>query len=297
MRNLIILSIILFLLITACQQKIPEFNKEESFSYLKEQCDLGARPPGSEGIILCRDYISSILKQFNAEIEKQEFLVNINDKKFEGVNIIGKYYPRMSRRILLATHYDTRPWADKEEDKSLQNKPIPGANDGASGVAVLLEIASVISKKQPAQFGVDLVFFDLEDMGSYNDEKSWCIGSQYFAKHFIGQKPEKAIVVDMIGDADLKIYMEYYSYQNSPSLVNEIWNISKEYGFKEFIPKIKSAINDDHYSLIQQGFNAIDIIDFDYLYWHTLKDTPEKCSPRSLYVVGQTLIKLIYSEK
>ncbi len=295
--NRFIFLFLFSILIISCQNSIPEFNREESFTFLEKQCELGPRYPGSDEIELCRNYIIDELKKSGAEIQKQEFTSIIKEQEFQGVNIIASFYPRMSRRILLGAHYDTRPWADKEEDTSLHNEPIIGANDAASGVAVLLEIASIISKKQPCQFGIDMVFFDLEDMGEYGNNTTWCLGSGYFAENFTGEKPEKAIVVDMIGDSDLQIDMEYFSYHNSPDLVNEVWNTAQELGFNEFKSKITNRIYDDHYPLICAGFNAIDIIDFDYPVWHTLKDTPDKCSPYSLYVVGQTLLTIIYSEK
>ncbi|MCD4797263.1 MAG: M28 family peptidase [Candidatus Cloacimonetes bacterium] len=295
--NRFVFVFLLSILIISCQDIIPEFNGEESFTFLEKQCELGPRYPGSDEIELCRNYIIDELKKSGAEIQKQEFTSIIKEQEYKGVNIIASFYPRMSRRILLGAHYDTRPWADKEEDASLHNEPIIGANDAASGVAVLLEIASIISDKQPGQFGIDMVFFDLEDMGEYGNNTTWCLGSSYFAENFTEEKPEKAIVVDMIGDSDLQIEMEYFSYHNSPDLVNEVWNTAKELGFSEFKPKITNMIYDDHYPLICAGFNAIDIIDFDYPVWHTLEDTPDKCSPNSLYVVGQTLLTIIYSEK
>ena len=249
----------LLLILISCANQVPEFNKEEAFSYLEAQCDIGPRYPGSEEIVLCRNLIISELKKFGASVQEQQFNVEVNGIEYQGVNIIAGFYPRMSRRILLGAHYDTRPWADKEEDPALHNTPILGANDAASGVAVLLELASIISQKQPRQYGIDLVFFDMEDMGEYNNNETWCLGSSYFAQNFSGIKPEKAIIVDMIGDADLEVEMEYYSYHNSPNLVNEIWDVAEETGFKEFNARITKRIYDDHYPLIVAGFNAIDM--------------------------------------
>ncbi len=292
-----ILLLFLLLVLMACQKSIPEFDKNRAFSFLEEQCNLGPRYPGSDEIELCRNYITSSLSKNGFTIEEQKFEVMIDEKEIEGINIIAHFNPRMSRRILLGAHYDTRPWADKEEDETLHNTPIIGANDAGSGVAVLLEIASIISKKEPKQFGMDFVFFDLEDMGSYGNNESWCLGSTYFAENYSGTKPEKAIVIDMIGDADLSINLDYYSYHNSPNLVNEVWNIAEELGFSVFKSRIQNIIYDDHYPLIKAGFNAILIIDFEYPYWHTLEDTPDKCSPESLYYVGQTVLNLIYKEE
>jgi len=287
----------LMLGISSCAQNYPVFDENSAFIHLEKQCKLGVRYPGSDGIELCRDYIINELTKCNAEIELQNFTVTINEEEIDGVNIIASFYPQMSRRILLGAHYDTRPWADKEEDISLHNTPILGANDAASGVAVLLELAKMISAQQPQQFGIDMVFFDLEDMGSYGTNESWCLGSSYFADNFTKTKPEKAIVIDMIGDADLSINMEYFSYHNSPNLVKEVWEIADQLGYNEFKHKIVNRIYDDHYPLIAIGINAIVIIDFEYPVWHTLEDTPDKCSPHSLGIVGQTMVNLIYQEK
>ena len=292
----IYIFILICIVFQACSN-IPEFNKERAFNYLLDQCDLGPRYPGSAEIELCREYIINNLESTSSEIELQEFSVTIQDEEYQGVNIIAHLHPRMSRRILLGAHYDTRPWADKEQADSLKTIPIIGANDAASGVAVLLEIARITSENPPPEYGIDFVFFDLEDMGEYGNNKSWCRGSTYFAQNYNDNLPEKAVIVDMIGDNDLQLPMEYFSYHNSPNLVNEIWDIGQNLGFLEFKTRIGPRIFDDHMPLIQSGFNAVDIIDFDYPYWHTLQDTPDKCSPRSLYVVGQTLLQFIYNSK
>ncbi len=295
--NKLILFLFFILVISSCADNYPTFDAEKAFEHLEKQCELGTRYPGSDGIELCRDYIINELTKCNAQIESQEFTVVLNGEEIDGVNILASFYPQMSRRILFGAHYDTRPWADKEEDITLHNTPILGANDAASGVAVLLELAEMISIRQPQQFGIDMIFFDLEDMGEYGKNETWCLGSSYFANNYTKPKPEKAIVIDMIGDADLSINMEYFSYHNSPNLVKEVWEIADQLGYNEFKHRITNRIYDDHYPLIAAGFNAIDIIDFEYPFWHTLEDTPDKCSPHSLKVVGQTMVNLIYQEK
>jgi hypothetical protein len=293
MKKLIILFLLLLLI--SCRVSVPKFNSSRAWQYLEEQCELGPRAPGSDEIELCRNYITNILDKNDAKVEKQQFEAQIDGQTYQGVNIIAHFYPRRSRRVLLGAHYDTRPWADKEENPQLHNTPIIGANDAASGVAVLLEIANILNSNEPEQYGVDLVFFDLEDMGDYGERDSWCLGSKYFVQNFKGNEPEKVIIVDMIGDKKLNIEMEYFSYHNSPRLVNQVWEIAAELGFEEFIPEIGQVVYDDHYPFIEKGFNAIDIIDFDYPWWHTLADTPDKCSPVSLNIVGETLLDLIYS--
>ena len=291
------LLILLPILITSCgSKKYPKFDKVEAFSYLNKQCEIGTREPGSEGIKLCREYIKDTLIKNKAVVKEQKFTAKIRGKEVQSVNILASFNPRLSRRILLGAHYDTRPWADKDKNPDVHSKPIPGANDGASGVAVLLEIAEIISQNEPQEFGVDMVFFDLEDSGSYDDDQSWCKGSQYFSENFSGDKPEAAIIIDMIGDKDLHIPMEYFSYHNSPVLTSDIWKIANNLGFTSFQNKIGIPIYDDHYPLLEKGFNVIDIIDMDYKYWHTLQDLPKNCSSKSLFEVGQTLINYIYSK-
>ncbi len=289
-----VISAIIILMLVSCADQTPQFNGENAYTMLKDQCDLGARPPGSPEIELCRDYIIDKLNEYGARVEQQKFTVVINDEEIEGVNILASFHPQMGRRILLGAHYDTRPWADKDKDEANHQKSVMGANDGASGVAVLLEIARILSGKMPAEFGIDMVFFDLEDMGEYNTDETWCQGSGYYAGHYQGEKPEKAIIIDMIGDSDLHIPIEYHSYHNSPLLVREIWDIARQSGYLQFENRIENAIYDDHYPLIKAGFEAIDIIDFQYDWWHSVHDTPDKCSPASLKAVGQVIIQLIY---
>jgi len=295
MNRLYISTVILFLF--SCSYSFPDFNEQKAFTHLEEQCKFGTREPGSAGINSCRNYIIREMTKHGFSVSKQEFPVKIKNKNFKGMNILVSTYPEMEKRILLGAHYDTRPWSDRDSDIKNHNKPVPGANDGASGVAVLLQIAEIISKERPDQYGVDFVFFDAEDSGSYGDNKDWCLGSKYFAAHYSGEKPEKAVIVDMIGDADLRIPIEKYSYQNSPELVLEVWDIAERLGFSEFAGDVELAVYDDHVPLLEKGFEVIDIIDFDYDYWHTPEDNPDKCSASSLKVVGQTLILLIYGNE
>ncbi len=285
------------IVLLSCQEKLPVFPAQDAFRYLTDQCEMGPRFPGSTEIELCREYIISGLQTTGAIIEEQEFEAELQGSTYEGVNIVAAFYPAMSRRILIGAHYDTRPWADKEDDPALHDQPIIGANDAASGVAVLLALAEVLTEQSPPQFGIDLVFFDLEDMGDYGMNETWCLGSSYFVDNFKGERPEKVIIIDMIGEKDAEFPIEFYSYKNSPTLVKEIWQKADELGFDQFQHKIGAYVYDDHFPFLKAGFNAIDIIDFDYPYWHTLEDTQDKCSSESLHAVGQTLIEVIYSQK
>jgi Peptidase family M28 len=294
--GIILLIFILGVMLMSCTQQVPQFNGENAYKMLVEQCDLGPRPPGSAEIELCRDYIIDKLHEYGAEVKLQKFKAEVQGMEFDGVNITGSFYPRLSRRILLGAHYDTRPWADRDSLEANHSQPVLGANDGASGVAVLLEIGRILANEMPAEYGIDLVFFDMEDMGSYEEDDTWCVGSEYFAQNWEGEKPEKSIVIDMVGDIDLRIPIEYHSYHNSPLLVRQVWDIAWQLGVKEFETRIDNAVRDDHYSLIKAGFEAIDIIDFEYEWWHTVHDTPDKCSAVSLQAVGQVVVNLIYQK-
>jgi len=282
-------------MLTGCSAT-PEFRAEKAFQHLEKQCEMGPRQPNSPEIEICREYIMHILSKSQAQIQRQDFTVTVRDSLYHGSNIIGQFYPRQSRRILLAAHYDTRPWADKDPEPQNHDLPIIGANDAASGVAVLLEIAELLQQNQPKNFGVDLVFFDLEDMGDYGANQNWCLGSKFFAENLPIRVPEKAIVIDMIGDKDLAIEMEHHSYHDSPALVNEIWEIAQARSSNNFKRKLGQRIFDDHIPLLQKGIEAAVIIDFDYPYWHTLQDTPDKCSAESLQTVGEVLLDLVYQK-
>jgi len=294
------ITYLLFLLILlGCDKSASNmsFDADQAYTFLTEQCDLGPRNPGSEAIMLVRDYIKNNLEQCGAEVKTQDFSVDDSTTTYYGTNIVGSFYPRNPKRLLIGAHYDTRPWADKDKDEKNHDKPIMGANDGASGVAVLLELASILADNQPKQYGVDLVFFDLEDIGKYNDSESWSNGAQYYAKNMLTDKPEYVIVVDMIGDDDLHIPMEYYSYHSAPELLKKLVDFAEARGFDQFSRQVGQPIVDDHLPFLKEGLKAIDFIDFDYTYWHTMYDTPDKCSPKSLKAVGQTLIDFIYEKK
>ena len=273
-------AILLFLLVPTF---IFSFDEKRAFEHLKKQVSFGARTPESASSKRLRKYISKNLSKPHF----QEFSVKINGNKLVGVNILGTSYPKKKRRILLATHYDTRAVSDKDEEG--KNEPVLGANDGASGVAILLELENILKKKEPKIYGVDFAFFDLEDQGNYENDQSWALGSKYFVSKIKGQQWEKVIVVDMVGDADLNIYKEYNS---SKELVDEIWSFADS-GFHS---NYKYAVYDDHIPFLRNGFKAALIIDFDYKYWHTTNDVLENVSAGSLKIVGKVLEDLIFQE-
>lgn len=216
-------------------------------------------------------------------------------------NLIASFNSKESQRIFLAAHWDTRPMADRDPDPNNRNTPILGANDGASGVAVLLEIARNLSLSSP-EIGVDIILFDGEDFGDEGDLDEYFLGSRIFAENSVNYKPRFGILLDMIGDAQLAIPVEGYSQEYLPHIVNKIWSTAESLGEYVFERRTGSYIEDDHKMLIEKGIPCIDLIDFAYpdeshRYWHTLEDTPDKCSPESLGSVGRVLLNVIYGEQ
>lgn len=275
---------------------VPEFDSRSAFTFLEEQVDIGFRYPGSPEHRELQKYLTGKLQDFGANVSLQPFdAVLTTGDTLHLINIIGNYNRGASKRVMLAAHYDTRPYADRDPDPANRDKPIHGANDGASGVAVLLEIARLLGQSEPP-VGVDIVLFDGEDYGREGVPIDYCLGSAYFARRLRGYRPSAAIVIDMIGDRDLEIMMEGYSRAASPALLGELFDIAGELGFEQFRREKTIAIIDDHLPLIQAGINAVDLIDFDYEYWHTLEDTPDKCSPGSLEAVGKVLLHYIWRQ-
>lgn len=292
-----ILAVVILAALTGCGSgDVPEFDSRSAFIFLEEQVDIGFRYPGSPEHKTLQRYLTGKLQDFGANVSLQPFdAVLTTGDTLHLINIIGNYNMRASKRIMLAAHYDTRPYADRDPDPANRDKPILGANDGASGVAVLLEIARLLGQNE-SPVGVDIVLFDGEDYGRDGVAIDFCLGSAHFAKRLRGYNPAAAIVIDMIGDRDLEILMEGYSRAASPALLGELFDIAGELGFEQFRRKNMGAIIDDHLPLIQAGVNAVDLIDFDYDYWHTIEDTPDKCSPESLEAVGKVLLHYVWRQ-
>jgi glutaminyl-peptide cyclotransferase len=283
-------------------QKVPAFDQDRAFTLLKKQVELGPRCPGTQGHKFGLEFIVAQLKPYADAIRTQDFTVTINGKQLKLRNIIAHFNLDADRWILLAAHWDTRPTADLEIDAAKRKQPIPGANDGASGTAVLLELARMFASKRP-RVGVLMVFFDGEDYGT--TEAEMLLGSKHFARNLpesaaINGKPIKidyGILLDMIGDRKLNIYKERNSVESAREIVDKIWTTAERLGHREFHPFVKYAILDDHVPLIRSGIKCVGIIDFDYASWHTLDDTPDKCSPRSLAIVGEVVATVVYSER
>src|SRR3990172_175378 len=287
------------ILVSGCSSAdIPDFDRENAYRFLVKQCDFGPRVPGSDGHRQCKEYLLQTLRLYADEVTTQDFMFSFSPPQTTttATNIIANFQPDMGKRILLCAHWDTRPWADADPDPANRDQPVLGANDGASGVAVLLEIARILKQAKPA-IGVDILFFDAEDAGRHDKERSFAQGSATFARAMDrAYRPQYGILLDMIGDADLTIRKEANSVHYAPQVVEMVWNKAAELGISSFTPDIGYAVFDDHIPLLEVGIPCIDIIDFDYPYWHTLRDTPDKCSAESLGQVGRVLLALIYGQ-
>ena len=259
-----------------------DFDGDSSFAYLEAQMAFGPRWPGSPGHVDVRNYISSTLITLGWSVEPQIF----DYQGFEAMNIIAKANEGVGEVIILGAHYDTRRLADQTEGAVAAELSVPGAVDGASGVAVLLELARTLDLADVPN-EVWLAFFDVEDNGR-GGLPGWdyIAGSTYMAAN-LEVVPTAVVVVDMIGDADQQLY---YEGNSDPVLRQTLWQIAAVLGYSEsFIPTIKHTMIDDHLPFVQRGIPAVDIIDFDYPYWHTTEDTADKASSESLLRVGRTL--------
>lgn len=259
------------------QPDATSFDGLRAFEDVKTQVAFGPRIPGTEGHAEVREWMREQLESAGWQVEVQESEA-MGHPVF---NVVAKRSDEPPQ-IILGAHYDTRMFADNDPDSANHSLPAPGANDGASGVAVLLELARSLPKDSA---NVWLVFFDAEDNGRI-EGWDWILGSREFVANNPIQ-PRAVVIVDMIGDADLNIYRERNS---DPALMDEIWSAAAGLGYQnQFVPQYKYSMIDDHTPFLEAGIPAVDLIDFDYPYWHTVDDTPDKVSPESLEAVGRTL--------
>jgi Zn-dependent M28 family amino/carboxypeptidase len=254
------------------------FDGQTSYQHVLTQVAIGPRPTGSEAGWATGDFIISELAKAGWPAESQEFLF----KGVRGRNVIGR--KGSGPVIIVGAHYDTRPAADMDPVAALRSEWIEGANDGASGVAVLLELARVLEPEK-LRNEVWLAFFDAEDRGRL-DGWPFSVGARHMAENLV-LNPQAVIVIDMIGDADQQLY---YEHNSADELSAEVWAVAAELGYQEyFIPEFRHTIIDDHIPFLERLIPAIDIIDFDYPYWHTVEDTADKVAPASLERIGRTL--------
>lgn len=285
---------------TACNQTPApprEFDGVRAYEYVETQLAFGARVPGTEGHRATGVWLEEQMAARADTVIVQEFLhVTEAGDTLPMRNVIGRFRPDLERRILYLAHWDTRPRADQSRNLAQQRQPVPGANDGASGVAVLLGVADVLATAAP-EVGVDLLFVDGEDYGDFSREDDVFIGSRYYAAHPLdGPAPVFAILFDMVGDADLEVFKEGNSVVAAPDVVDAVWAIADRIGHGEYFrDRVRHTITDDHVSLHRIGIKAIDIIDFDYTAWHTTEDDLDHVSAESLQIVGDVAVAVIRS--
>lgn len=282
----------------------PVFSSDSAYEYVRRQVEFSPRVPNTEAHSKAGDWLVAMLKRNGAEvIEQKTVLTAFDGTPLHVRNIFAQFNPKAGDRTLLLAHWDCRPWADEDSDAGKRRKPVDGANDGASGVAVLLETARVLGANPlPSDKGVDILFVDAEDWGTDDNEESWAMGANYFVSNPIlpGYKPQRGILLDMVGSKDATFYKEYFSEIAAPSLNAEIWNIAGSLGYdKLFLPEVASAVTDDHRPLIAAGIPCIDIIDyrkdkgFDPV-WHTTSDNMDNISAETLGAVGNTIVTFLY---
>jgi glutaminyl-peptide cyclotransferase len=292
--------------------KAATFNADSAFSYVKKQVDFGPRVPTTPAHTKCGDYLVAKLKQFGCTVIEQKFVATTyNGTKINARNIIGSLYPQASKRILLASHWDSRPIADA--DATQPTGPVDGANDGASGVGVLLELVRTLSQAQsPPNVGVDIIFFDVEDGGNSalaKDEYSgFCLGSQYWAanKHTPNYSAYYGVLLDMVGAKNATFLREGHSLQYANEVTNNIWNLASRMGLNRFfIAQDGGSITDDHVPVNKIGkIPMVDIIHTElnnpnqtfFGAWHTHQDDMRNIDPVTLGAVGQLLVQLLYQE-
>lgn len=299
------IKILLFFILFSLNSMSPlsaqtGFDADRAFEDLQLQCDLGPRNPNSDGAQAAIEYYSSVLKPLADSFHLQNFQMKdpYSNEELNLTNIIARFQPEKSQRIILCAHWDTRPRA--EYDLSAPDTPMIGANDGASGVAVLLEIARQLHAN-PVNPGIDIVLFDGEDYGEPRDLQHYLLGSRYYVDHPFLPIAQRVILLDMVGDAELTLKVDPVSYRSAPQLIEEIWTLAAEIGYDQFQLVVGASMYDDHVPFIEKGIQAIDIIDFEYpgpgnAYWHTHEDTPDKCSPESLEAVGNTVLSWLYQQ-
>lgn len=303
-RLLLLLAI---LPVTACSHKSRTgFDGQAAYNYAATQVSFGPRIPGSTGWRKAGDWIVAQMRTRADTVVEQRWMHRLaNGDSIPMRNILARFRPAATDRVLYITHWDTRPIADSDPNPANRTKPILGANDGASGVGLFVALGDLL-KKTPPNVGVDLLFVDGEDYGTFGPpDVDVLIGSTYFASHLPSPdyRPIFGVLFDMIGDKQLDIYQEQNSVARAPEVVSRVWNTAADLGYSQyFIGEPKYAVTDDHIPLLQAGLRVIDVIDIDYEspaenYHHTLADTMDKISAKSLGIVGDVAAALVTTQQ
>ena len=325
---LITCTFLLILLITACTQGgsrtktdtqdyqscAPGFSADSALSYVAAQCAFGPRVVETDVHAACANWIAEKFRSLGAQVILQDATSQLYDhREIHLRNIIASYQPQATTRVIVCAHWDSRPWADNDQNPEHHHTPIDGANDGGSGVAIMLELARLM-QQQPTTVGIDFICFDAEDCGTpqwaedeNNDHSStWCLGSQYWAQHhhLEGYVARYAILLDMVGGANTLFRKEGYSMHNAPAIVDKVWTAARLTGHSDlFVNEQMGAITDDHVQLLQSAIPAIDVIGSDRdgkgfcQTWHTVDDNLQHIDRETLRAVGETIAEVLWSEK
>ncbi len=285
--------------------EIPNMVEDSVYSFVEQQVAFGPRVPGSKAHKACAEWLENKFKSYGAKTTMQKFEANFHfGAKAEAINIIASIKPELPKRVLLCAHWDSRYTAD--EDKQRTDEAIPGADDGGSGVAVLLEMARLI-QQYPLEMGVDIILFDAEDQGNNEVTESWCLGSQYWAKntHVNNYRAKYGILLDMVGSKGARFVKENTSMAFAPSTMNKVWAEAKELGYENyFIDEESEGVVDDHYfinTLLNGSIPTIDIINRPKnsrfgKYWHTHDDNMDIIDKKTLGAVGNVVMSVLYNE-
>lgn len=288
--------------LAAAPAAVPAFSGERALALIEQQCALGPRTPGSPGNRALRAQIMELARGAGLRAAPLCFEAPLGPggKPLEACNIVVSAGPPGGQRLWLAAHFDTRPWADKDQRPGRRGEPIPGANDGASGTAVLMHLVEILGRTPPGQ-GVDLLFLDAEDSGAAHDAAGFCLGSRHLARtwgdfgHPLADgSPRGLVLLDMVGGRGASIPQEGYSLAQAPQWTQFVFGRARELGLDVFVPEPGRAVFDDHVPFLMAGIPAVDLIDFDYPQWHTLDDTPDRCSAATLGQVGRLVTDLVY---
>ncbi len=278
----------------------PPVDGERAQARVVHQVAAGPRVPGTEAHARILGWLEAELTRLGGRVERQDFTDSTLGRPLVLTNLIARFGPGPGGRasgpadIVLCAHWDSRAWADEDPDPVRARQPVPGANDGASGVAVLLEVAEAMSRRPP-RVAVDLVFFDGEDQGARGAPEQFCQGSRHYAASLAGKpKPRAAFLFDMVGDRDLRIHPEVQSAERAANLVALVLEGARATGATAFHSEPRHVITDDHVPLLEAGVPAVDIIDFDYPAWHTHRDLPDQTSAASLAQVARVAVWLVY---
>lgn len=295
-------------------EPLGNFSADSAYRYVAEQVAFGPRVPGTDRHEQCRDYLVNKLRSFGPDsiIIQQADLTAFNGDVLPSSNIIAMFNKEAKDRILLAAHWDTRPWADRDPDPEKHDQPVLGANDGASGVAVLLEVARNLQLKEPT-VGVDIIFFDSEDYGTYgamnHDTDGWCLGSKYWVENMVPYEgnalPDYGILLDMVGNRDALFHYEQYSTELAATPTIKVWAEADNMGYSDrFLRNVGGAVIDDHVYLNNAGIPTTNIIEMVNVQtgsffpaWHTTHDDMSNISLRTLGMVGNVVLNVVYREK